>query len=821
MDFSLSLLSLLHFSPVIDEIKLLSPEILYEVNASGHSNLEGIGKTDTSAPKAPEPSAAPSASEAKAPELPVALLLKSFVIMDGKVRYLDASSGREISMGSIQQKASLDLDLQLQDVLSKGLLEINEISVKDSASALRKGGIRVSISHDIRLDLPGENLRLNKIEMSFQDIHVSIDGSVSHFKTKPVLDLNISAPSISLASVLKEVPAALSPDVPKLKAEGTASLQAHIQGALDTGSMPEVDATFKISGGAVHHADLPLGVEHLEMDAALHGESLNLTKLTFDMGQNPVRVEVLVSQLRDKIPQLEKLSVDAVLDLGGLAALAQRMGMLDKDIHLAGMETIKLQASGPMDAANPQKLSATGTVDLKNVSLSLPEKPSMTFTGHVDIANERIREQLAAKIGKSDVTVNGDVTNYLPLVLQKKISGFRTRVKLDVRSGILDLDELLPKPSPEDTVETAAVTPVITEYPPPPPVDGDITVTLGSTRLMGLEMTQFQMQTSLRPGEVKSDLKGNLYSGGFSSSVRAAVQNSKDMNVFFKANVNHVEANDFISRLNDRVPLKSRLFKSIARQSDNLIYGKLNLNADLTTHGLPHQFANNLSGTVLAALTDGKIMESGLTKNLSSALSKVNSSLGFKELAFSELKADLKVENGNLWVRDFHVQASALGGAQASGKIGFDNALDLNLTQSLPPGVSKMVGGATGALTGQLAKLASVPQLANASLVPMDKSGHALLYYLVGGTLTQPTFSLDAGRMAKEGTGNAKSALEDALRQKQNELKARAEAEKQKLEAEARARIEAEKKKAVDKAKTEGANQVKQQGKKLLKNIGL
>ena len=103
----------------------------------------------------------------------------------------------------------------------------------------------------------------------------------------------------------------------------------------------------------------------------------------------------------------------------------------------------------------------------------------------------------------------------------------------------------------------------------------------------------------------------------------------------------------------------------------------------------------------------------------------------------------------------------------------------------------------------------------------MDKSGHALLYYLVGGTLTQPTFSLDAGRMAKEGTGNAKSALEDALRQKQNELKARAEAEKQKLEAEARARIEAEKKKAVDKAKTEGANQVKQQGKKLLKNIGL
>ena len=43
---SIDFLSLLRFSPVVNEIKLVEPEILYEVSKDGHNNLEGIGSAE-------------------------------------------------------------------------------------------------------------------------------------------------------------------------------------------------------------------------------------------------------------------------------------------------------------------------------------------------------------------------------------------------------------------------------------------------------------------------------------------------------------------------------------------------------------------------------------------------------------------------------------------------------------------------------------------------------------------------------------------------------------------------------------------------------
>jgi len=53
--------------------------------------------------------------------------LKSFVIENGRVRYRDLKSGRELILDKINQTVSLDLDQKLEDVNTKGKLEISEI----------------------------------------------------------------------------------------------------------------------------------------------------------------------------------------------------------------------------------------------------------------------------------------------------------------------------------------------------------------------------------------------------------------------------------------------------------------------------------------------------------------------------------------------------------------------------------------------------------------------------------------------------------------------------------------------------------------------
>jgi uncharacterized protein involved in outer membrane biogenesis len=810
---SINFLSLLKFSPVVNEIKLVEPEILYEVSSDGRNNLEGIGKADTAV--------AAKDTASKAIESPAAVALKSFVIENGRVRYRDLKSGREIILGKINQNVSLDLDQRLEDVKTKGRLEILEIKVSDSASGLRKGDIKVTLRHDIHLNLPAERVQIRSLEIGFQDIRATVKGEATRFMTKPpVLDFTLSAPGIKLASVLKEVPASLSPDIPKLTAKGIASLEARIQGALDTGTVPEVTARFTIKDGGVGHKDLPAGVENLNLELDLNGDSLKLARFAFDLSGNPVKMDGLITSLKAPVPVLQEFNLNALLDIGKLVPLLQKLALADKALKAEGLVQADIKAAGPLDPNAPQNLKANGSIELKNVAAEGKPLPQpLKLTGVVKIDNDKINENLAVKIGQSDFSVSGTVVNYLAMVMPKAAKG-QTKAKLSIQSSFLNLDELMPAGEKKEAEKEG---PPMTKWPSLPNVDADVDVKLAKTQLMNLAMTDFTAKTTLAGSVVNTALKGTLYSGGFTSAVKADLKDSSDAKVAFKLAVNRVEANDFISRLNDRIPGDSRLMKSLSR-ADSTIFGKFNLNMDVNTHGTPQQVADNLVGKINFALLDGKLMETGLVKGLSDALGKVNKSLAFHDFTFSNFKTDLEAAGGKLLVKDCSISESVVGAIMAVGTIGFDNSLDLTLENHLPAGLSSSLAGASGALASEVAKLSKIPALGSASLVPMDKSGRAIVYFLVGGTLAKPSFSLDAKRMAGEATSGAKSALNDAFNKKKDELKAQANAEKEKLQSQAKARADEEKKKleaAAEEQKKKATEEAKKKGKGVLKGLGL
>lgn len=819
---SIDFLSLLRFAPVVNEIKLVDPEILYEVDARGHNNLEGLGKPDT----------AQKQDTAKpAMELPAALALRSFVIENGRVRYRDAQSGRELVLEKINQQVSLEVDQRLEDVKTRGKLEIAQIKVSDSASGLRKGDVRISLRHDIHLNLPGEKVQIKSLELSFQDIRAVVKGEASHFMTKPpAVDLSISAPDIKLASVLKEVPASLSPDIPKLSAKGVAALEAHVAGTLDSAAVPDVTAKFTIRDAGIAHRDLPAGLENLNLDLNVAGDSVMLDKFGFTLGGNPVGMKALVTSWHQPVPMLKGFDLDALLDLGKLAPLLQKLAMVDKSFKAEGLIQAKLAAAGPLDPKAPQNLKANGTVELKGVAAEGKPLPApVRLTGQVKVDNDKIGENLMVHIGQSDLTVNGTVANYLALVMPKAAKGQTAKAKLAVASGFLNLDELMPG-GPKQEEKPA---PPMTAFPKLPNLDAEIDLKLAKTQLMNLAMTDYSSHSTLANGILATAMKGTLYSGGFSSNLKADLNDTSNAKVALKLDVNRVEANDFISRLNDRLPANNRLMKSLSH-ADSVIFGKFNLNMDVNTHGLPQAMGDNLTGKIAFALVDGKLAETPFIKGLSDALSKYSKSLAFREMSFSNFKSDLEASNGKLLVKDANIAESIVGSLLAAGAIGFDNTLNLNMESHLPANVSGVLAGAGSALTSELSKLPGASALGGASLVPMDKAGRAIVYLLVGGTLSKPTFAVDSKRMMSEAAGGAKNALNDALQKKKDELKAQAAAERAKLEGQARAKADTakaqiqaaadeQKKKAeaaAEEQKKKASEEAKKQGKKVLKGIG-
>ncbi len=362
----------------------------------------------------------------------------------------------------------------------------------------------------------------------------------------------------------------------------------------------------------------------------------------------------------------------------------------------------------------------------------------------------------------------------------------------------------------------------MTAFPSLPKLDADIDVKLARTRLMNLDMTDYSSHSNLSGGVLTTAMKGALYSGGFTSSLRADLKDTTNANIGLKLDVAKVEANDFISRLNDRLPTSNRLMKTLSK-ADSTIFGKFNLNVDVKTHGLPQTMADNLTGKVDFGILDGKLTETGLVKGLSDALGKVSKSLAFHDFTFSSFKTEMEAEAGKLIIKDCRINESVVGAIAATGSVGFDNSLSLSLENHLPPGLSQAVAGAGGALTSEIAKLSQVPALGGVSLVPVDKAGRAVLYFLVGGAITKPSFALDSKRMASEAGSGAKSVLNETLNKKKEEVKARAEAEKTKLENEAKARADEEKKKLqqqADQQKQKASDEAKKQGKKVLKGLG-
>src|SRR5690606_21026213 len=103
--------------------------------------------------------------------------------------------------------------------------------------------------------------------------------------------------------------------------------------------------------------------------------SVRLDSLAFRSGSSRFRVATEITGALAPVPTLRRLEVDGGLDLGSLSALARGLGLLEEDIRLSGTQTVRLKASGPLDAARPQRITASGALELKDFKARLPGWP--------------------------------------------------------------------------------------------------------------------------------------------------------------------------------------------------------------------------------------------------------------------------------------------------------------------------------------------------------------------------------------------------------------------------------------------------------------
>ena len=801
LDVKLSLLSVFKFSPVVNRIALVEPRIRLEVLADGRSSLDGLG--------GPKDTTAPAPDSVKPLELPFPLSVRELSIADGSIAYIDRKAGSEIVLGNIEQTASFSTDKTLQNAQTAGDLKISDISVSGPGMPMRKGGIRLHLSHDLSLNLPGAAVDIREIKAGLQDVNVKLSGKASNILVVPDIDLSFGTDgAIDLAKLLAEIPKDLNPALSKLAIAGKVEADFKAKGKVSPTSLPVVDGAMHVREFAASVAGLPAKLSGLKSAVHVVGtQTVVVDSTSWLLNNDPGSLELAVDSLpvpphATRKPTLRKLLAQGKVDLQAFAQVFAPLVPALDSLKPSGVLGWKVAGSGRLDPANPSGLQIQGDATLDKVSAKLSgidDRP--VLDGTASLSNASVAAKVGLKMGPTDVSLDAKVADWLALAMPKLAEGKIADVQVAVKSKFIDVDKFLPPP---DTSAKETPSELPEELPELPPVSVAASFDADLIQAMGLKISKIAAKLTLKDGKLAQNLTGSVAGGGIAQSLQANLANRRLLDASMNANLSGVEIHDVLVGMKDRLP------QGTARKMHDKLYGKGNAKVSAAVKAPIREASKKLTADIHGKFANGKIANFPALADMTGKAHKLFPQIPeTKELAFGTLETRARLEEGKILVQDMTLDGSSLGMLTANGSIGVDQALDLKVDTHLPQAVS-------GGMQSGAGSIASAVGLKADSPLPTDDKKRVVLSWTVKGSFDKPSVAYDLPRISDLAKGAAGALAAEAKAKAEAVVKE--QADKLKAEAERKAKEEADKvKAAAEKKATEVVKkQAGEQGAKAL-----
>ncbi|WP_418971167.1 AsmA-like C-terminal region-containing protein, partial [Alistipes communis] len=278
------------------------------------------------------------------------------------------------------------------------------------------------------------------------------------------MDVRVNSSKVEFRDVLSLVPAFYTRDFENLTASGQLTLDAWAKGVLAGDRLPAFETTLAVRDGSFKYASLPKAVTGITIDAraanpggTADATTVDVPTFALTMAGNALRgsfsAATPMSDLRFKAAAAGKVDLGAVKEVYPLG----------DSIALAGVVTADMQASGRMSDIERERyeaIAASGRLTVEGVTAALaglPEVKVRRAAMSVSPAALTLSE-LGVTVGCSDIEASGTLSNYIGYLLR----GQTLRGRLDVRSSLLDLNELLGDASEASADTGAAAAPADT-----------------------------------------------------------------------------------------------------------------------------------------------------------------------------------------------------------------------------------------------------------------------------------------------------------------------------------------------------------------------
>ncbi len=668
-------------------------------------------------------------------EAPLQLNLKRIDISNCQLAYSDSTSNLFASLSDLALNSRASISGS--NVNIDATLDIPSISAQLGNVKYLKG-VPLNFIAKANMDLDSLKFAFDQNQLTFAGLPLAFDGWLQLKDSAVALDMKLMALQTQFKTILDLLPADVLKSVEGFTTTGSFQFFAMAKGEyIDEKHIPEALALLKVRDGYVKYPDLPKSLQDINLSLVVKSPGGDMDNLTLDvdtmhflLGENPF--DVTASVVKPISNPTFNVKANGIVQLDNI-----KDALPLENMEISGRVDADLNVASNLDDINAQryeKVNAVGTLGLSKFMFRGSVLPS-----GLDITKAKLAfspkalnlDPLDVVIGQSDISLIGNVENYLPYLLSNgTLMGSAT-----LRSKLLDCNELLEMTSSSSPADTTAsqATPSAESSAPlelPKNINFRFNTNIDKLKYDKLEVDNISGVVALADGVANlSNL--SLDACGGKMTLTGKLQTPAQKNPDINMNVNM--ANVDINKMTGSFSIVDSLLP-IAHNAHGTVNLALNVKAQLDSELSPILSTVNGNGTFKSQ--NIALKDSEFQKNLSRLLANDK----YNDIDIKNCSVKYTIENGNVIIPPFDFKlfnnTATFGGQQ-----GLDQSMNYSLSVPIPRAELANTVGKLGISLGEGADL------------PIGIS--------IGGVLTKPELKLDMSKATEIIKDEAKSVASE------------------------------------------------------------
>ena len=312
----------------------------------------------------------------------------------------------------------------------------------DSVQYISKTKLQASTL--LKADMEKMDFNFDQGKLMVNNLPLQLAGSFSMPGDSMFFDLSFQSEKSDFATILALVPADYQKYLEKATITGSAEFKGSVKGLFYNEIYPAIDVLLTASNASFKYQDLPESVQDIQVSA-------QITKPEGDLNLLKVNIEKAHASIKNNPVDLSMLITDPMTDpninasFSGTIDFASLKNAIPIDsLDITGVLKANMQLAGRMSAVEKQdyeKFQSTGEATISNFRIESNQltKPVEISKGQVKATTRQITiDQFDAKIGQSDFSLRGNVSNYLAYVFKNDV----LKGDFSLNSGYMNFTEL-------------------------------------------------------------------------------------------------------------------------------------------------------------------------------------------------------------------------------------------------------------------------------------------------------------------------------------------------------------------------------------------